>query len=82
MDVQADIGQIVNVLAGHQPDNLADFAFGIMARHAGKRVRIDLLVLCPWPTKGTAKGSTAGSFFNIPPSIRGYRFEKLFHVGC
>ena len=31
MDVQSDIGQVVEVLARHQPDELADFALGIMA---------------------------------------------------
>jgi hypothetical protein len=45
MDVQADVGHVVKVLAGDQPDDLADFALGIMARHAGEGVRVDLLVL-------------------------------------
>jgi hypothetical protein len=31
MDVQTDIGHIVKVLAGNQPNDLADLALGIMA---------------------------------------------------
>ena len=46
MDVQTDIGHVVKVLAGHQPDDLADLAFGIVLRHARKYFRADLLILC------------------------------------
>src|SRR5215470_7811358 len=45
MDVQADIGHVVKVLAGHKPDDLADLAFRIMAGHASKSVRVNLLIL-------------------------------------
>jgi len=34
MDVQTDIGQVVKMLAGDQPDDLADRALGIMAGQA------------------------------------------------
>jgi hypothetical protein len=44
MDVQTDIGDIVKVLAGDQPDDLADLAFGIVAGHASKRARLDLFL--------------------------------------
>jgi hypothetical protein len=40
MDVQADIGQVVHMLTGDEPDDLADRALGIMSGHAGKRARI------------------------------------------
>ena len=46
MDIQADVGHVVKVLAGHQPDDLADLAFGIVSRHTGKCFRADLLILC------------------------------------
>ena len=46
MDIQADVGHVVKVLAGHQPDDLADLAFGIVSRHSGKCFRADLLILC------------------------------------
>ena len=46
VDVQADIGQVVKMFARNQPDNLADPAFGEIARHASKRVRINLFLFC------------------------------------
>src|SRR5215471_15633673 len=46
MDVQADIGHVVNMFAGHEPDDLADPAFRIIAGQASKGVRADLLVRC------------------------------------
>jgi hypothetical protein len=35
MDVEANIGHVVQVLAGHQPDNLADFAIRIVLGETG-----------------------------------------------
>ena len=46
MDVQADVGHIVEMLARNQPDDFADLALGIIAAQAGKRVGIDLLGFC------------------------------------
>ena len=46
MDVQTDIRHVVKVLAGNKPDDLADLAFGIIAGHAGKSVRVNLFILC------------------------------------
>jgi hypothetical protein len=31
MDVQTDVGHVVNVFAGDHPNDFADLAFGIMA---------------------------------------------------
>ena len=31
MNVQTDIGHVINMLGGHEPDDLADLAFGITA---------------------------------------------------
>jgi hypothetical protein len=44
MDVQTDIGDVVKMLAGHEPDDLADLAFGIMAGQSSESVRINLLI--------------------------------------
>jgi hypothetical protein len=44
MNVQTDVGHVVDVLGGDKPDNLADLAFRIMAGHAGKSLRIHFLV--------------------------------------
>src|SRR5882724_6360794 len=44
MDVQTDVGHVVEMLAGDQPDDFADLAFGIIAGHAGKSLRVGLLV--------------------------------------
>ena len=46
MDVQTDIGHVVNVLAGNNPDDLADIAVGIIAGHASKSVRVNLFIPC------------------------------------
>src|SRR5262245_10652253 len=46
MNVQADIGHVVQVFAGHKPDDLADRAFGVMSAHADEGVRVDLFVSC------------------------------------
>src|SRR5215831_7868296 len=46
MNVQADIGHVVQVFAGHNPDDLTDRAFGVMSAHAGEGVRIDLFFSC------------------------------------
>src|SRR5262245_8725834 len=40
MNVQADIGHVVQVFACHKPDDLADRAFGVMSAHAGEGVRV------------------------------------------
>ena len=42
MDVQTDIGHVVNVFAGDKPDDLTDFAFRPMTRQPCERVGIDL----------------------------------------
>src|SRR5215475_6482770 len=44
MDVQADVGHVVYVLAGDEPDDFTDLAFGVMPGHAGKRIGADLLL--------------------------------------
>ena len=44
VDVQSNIRHVVSMFAGDEPDDLADRALGIMARHAGKSVRVHLLV--------------------------------------
>src|SRR5262249_43045439 len=36
MDVQTDIGHVVKVFAGNEPDNLADHTFGIVIRQRAK----------------------------------------------
>src|SRR5215471_6584273 len=46
MNVQADIGHVVQVFARHKPDDLADGAFGVMFAHAGEGVRVDFFVPC------------------------------------
>src|SRR5262245_23940350 len=46
MDVQADIGHVVQVFASDKPDDLADRTRGIMSAHAGESVRVDLFVFC------------------------------------
>lgn len=42
MDVQSNVRDVVNVLAGGEPDNFADLAFGKVAGQTGKVVRADL----------------------------------------
>jgi hypothetical protein len=44
MDVQAYVGHVVDVLAGDEPDDFTDLAFGEMPGHAGKRIGVDLLL--------------------------------------
>lgn len=44
MDVQTDIGHIVKMFAGNEPDDLADRTFGIMAGHASKSVWVNLFI--------------------------------------
>ena len=44
MDVQPDIGHVVEMLAGDKPNDLADFAFGIVAAKAGESFRADLFL--------------------------------------
>ena len=46
MDVQTDISHVVKVLAGNKPDDLANLAFGIIARQARESVRADCFILC------------------------------------
>src|SRR5262245_6191506 len=46
VNVQADIGHVVQVFAGYKPDDLADRAFGVMSAHAGEGVRVYLFVSC------------------------------------
>jgi hypothetical protein len=44
MDVESDVGDVVEVLAGNEPDDLADLAFGIEAGEAGKGCGVDFFV--------------------------------------
>ena len=44
VDVQSDVGEIVNVFGGHQPHNLANLAFGKMAGQAREGVRVHLFL--------------------------------------
>jgi hypothetical protein len=44
MDVQSDVGDVVDVFAGYQPDDFADLAFGVEAGHAGERFGVHLFV--------------------------------------
>ena len=46
MDVQTDVGQVIKMLAGNKPDDLANLAFGIIPSHARKGVRANFFVLC------------------------------------
>src|SRR5215813_1649 len=46
MNVQADIGHVVQVFACHKPDDLADRAFGVMSAHASEGIRLDVFVSC------------------------------------
>jgi len=46
MDAETDVGHVVDVLATHKPDNLADLAFGIIAGHPGKSLGVNLFVPC------------------------------------
>ena len=55
MDVQADIGQVVKVLAGNQPNDLADLALGIMASQTGKSVSGQLSSLLSAPSHSPAR---------------------------
>ena len=45
MDVEADVGHVVEVLAGDEPDDLADLALGVVPGHARKSVRVDAFSL-------------------------------------
>src|SRR6516165_10130820 len=44
MDVQADVGHVVDVLAGDEPDDFTDLTFSVMTGHAGKRIGVNLLL--------------------------------------
>ena len=44
MDVQADVGDVVDVFAGHQPDDFADGALGVVAAQNRECFRIYLFV--------------------------------------
>jgi hypothetical protein len=44
MDAQTDIGHIIKMFAGNEPDDLADRTFGIMAGHASKSVSVNLFI--------------------------------------
>src|SRR5271165_7090238 len=44
MNVEAEVGEVVEVFAGHEPDDFADGAFGVEAGHAGEGAGLDLLV--------------------------------------
>src|SRR5262245_48208077 len=46
MYVQPDIGYVVKMFAGNEPDDLADRAFGIVAGHTSKSLRVDLFIFC------------------------------------
>ena len=40
MDIQTDVGQVVNVLAGNKPDDFADLAFGEVEGFSRKKVML------------------------------------------
>ena len=44
MNVETEVGEVVEVFAGHQPDDLAGSAFGAEAGHSGEGAGLDLLV--------------------------------------
>ena len=44
VNIQADIRQVVEVLSGDEPHNLADLTFGIVARKAGESLGCDPLL--------------------------------------
>lgn len=44
VDVEANIGHVVDMLAGDQPDNLADLTLGVIAGQTGKSLRVNPLV--------------------------------------
>src|SRR5260370_27961218 len=46
MNVQTYVGYYVQLIAGNEPDDLADLTLGIMAGDARKSVGVNLLVLC------------------------------------
>jgi len=46
MNVQTDVGQVVKVLAGNHPDDLANLPLGIMGGQTSKRVRFDFFIGC------------------------------------
>jgi hypothetical protein len=46
MDVQTDIGHVVTMLAGNQPDDFADRAFGIVSGHARKSAWVNRFISC------------------------------------
>jgi hypothetical protein len=43
MNIQTEIGHIIDVLGGHEPNNLADFSFGIMSREPIESTLTNLL---------------------------------------
>lgn len=46
MDVHAEVGEVVEVFAGHEPYDLADCAFGVEAGYSSECAGFDLLVSC------------------------------------
>src|SRR5581483_8339439 len=46
MDVQSDVGHVVEMFSCNKPDYFADLAFGIILGHACKGVWVDRLVPC------------------------------------
>ncbi len=43
MDVHAEVGEVVEVFAGHEPYDLADCAFGVEAGYSSECAGVDLL---------------------------------------
>ena len=66
MDAETDVGHVVDVLATHKPDNLADLAFGIIAGHPGKSLGVNLFVPCQLggivPVRDTIERHMPGGF--------------------
>src|SRR5262245_60359534 len=80
MDIQTDIGHVVNVLAGNQPDDLADLAFGKMGRQASERVGVNLFVLCQFRHVVQCRALCIGKERARPVLVQGIEFG-LVHGG-
>src|SRR5207249_7502567 len=46
VNIEANVGHVVDVLRGHQPDDFAGLALGIIAAHTRKRVRAHAFCFC------------------------------------
>src|SRR5215475_7326782 len=46
MNVQSDVGHVVEMFAGDKPDDLANLALGVIIRHTSKLFGVSLLIFC------------------------------------